>query len=102
MIVKLPFLSLMRTRTAFRALQRIAAAEERSALALERLADRYAPLPALPPSDQELRTATGNSFARDAELARIEEFVERCWKDVKRAPTEEEIVRYLDGEELRL
>jgi hypothetical protein len=88
------------TRRFLRTLERIAVASERQADLLQRLTDRVAPQPiAFHPED--LKT-TGAAFSRDEEQARIQEYVERCEQDLKRQPTDEEIVRYLDGEEVRL
>ncbi len=88
------------TRRFLRTLDRIALATERQADLLQRLADRIAPPPpAFHPDDLK---STGAAFSRDEEQARIQAYVELCEKDLKRLPTDEEIVRYLDGEEVRL
>ena len=79
---------------------RIAAAQERQAAAQERLADFFAPV-VVEPSKADLKES-GPSWTDLAEQGRVQEFVERCVQDVGREPTEEEIERFLDGEEVRL
>ena len=88
------------TRRFLRTLDRIAVAQEQQTLLLQRIADRVAPLP-IEFHAEDLKQ-TGPAFSRDEEQARIQDYVERCEKDLKRQPTDEEIVRYLDGEEVRL
>ena len=88
------------TRRTLRALERMATAQEGIQQHLLRIANRVAPEEPIPAEDQV--KSAGVSFSRDEELARIEDYVATCWQEVHRAPTEEEIVRYLDGEEVRL
>lgn len=88
------------TRRFLRALDRIATTQEQQTALLQRLADRLAPLP-LEFHPEDLKQ-TGSSFVKDEEQVRIQDYVERCIKDVGRLPTDDEIVRYLDGEEVRL
>lgn len=88
------------TRRFLRLFERLVSAQERQADYLQRLADRVAPIP-LAFHESDLRE-TGAAFSKDEEQARIQDFVERCWRDVKREPTDEEILRYLNGEEVRL
>lgn len=87
-------------RRAMKLFERLVIAHEASADALLRLADRYAPKPLV--VDAADLKDTGPSFNRDRDHARIQDFVDRCWKDLQREPTDEEIVRFLDGEEMRL
>lgn len=89
-------------------LRRLSASTTRIADALEaqnqflaRLADRYAPETLPTPTAADLKH-TGPTFSRDTELVRIQEFVERCQRDLHREPTDEEIVDYLDGVEVSL
>lgn len=88
------------TRRVLRTLDRIADAEIAQARALQRLADQFAPLPQI--STTEDLKQTGATFSKDDEQGRIQDYVERCERELKKTPTEEEIVRYLDGEEVRL
>ena len=88
------------TRRTLKALERIALAQEGIHQTLRRVADRVAPEEPIP-AEEQIKSA-GVSFSRDEELARIEDYVAKCWQEVHRAPTEEEIVRYLDGEEVKL
>lgn len=83
------------SRRALRALDRIADAQWESTLLLRRIADRVAPEP-LPADPIALKT-TGVSFSKDQEQVRIQAFVEQCYRDLKREPTEQEIVDHLDG-----
>ena len=59
------------SRRALKALDRIAAAHESSAVSLRRLADRWAPEP-LPDPPQEHLAQTIPAYGRDGEFARIE------------------------------
>lgn len=77
-------------------LDRLTRATERQASALERLADRWAPI--VPdPSPDDLRTS-GPSYRRDEEQVRIQEFVDRFEAELHRLPSEEELLRFLDGQ----
>lgn len=99
--MKFPLLSrFVQSRRSLKLFARLVAAEEQSAAALTRLADQFAPVQKdTPPAELQ---QTGALYRNVAELVRIEEYVERCMQDTGRAPTEEEIVRHLDGEEVRL
>jgi len=100
--MKLDFLNrLVTTRRLLKTLDRLATAQEQQVLLLARLADRLAPVPLPDASKTELLT-TGPSWGRDSEFVRIEEFVEKCERDLKRPPTEDEIVDFLEGRELRI
>lgn len=92
---------LIESRAILRTLSRIAAAEEDQATSLRRLADRYAPDPLPEPPPDDLRQ-TFPAFGRDTEFARIEAFKEQALRDLKREPTEEEILAFLDGKEVSL
>lgn len=84
-------------RRLLKALDRIAVAQESQARSLQRLADHFAPeAPAETPA-KDLKVLTGVSYARDIELATIEVFKERMWRDQRRTPTDEEISDWLDG-----
>lgn len=99
--MKFPRLSrFVQSRRTLKLFARLVVAEEQSAAALTRLADQFAPIQReTPPAELQ---QTGALFRNVDELGRIEDYVERCMKDTGRAPTEEEIVRHLDGEEVRL
>lgn len=87
------------TRRALRDLHRIADSHEQQTALLRRLVDHFAPSPAeFSPADLK---STGVSFNKDDEQAKILAYVEQCERDLKRTPTEEEIVDYLDGVERR-
>lgn len=87
-------------RRLIKAAERIAHEQEKQTLLLQRLADRFAPeAPTVEKAD--LRD-TGASFVSLEEQGRIQDFVERAWRDAGREPTEEEIERFLDGEDVRL
>lgn len=89
------------TRRLLRTLDRMAAAQEQQLVLLGRIADRIAPVPLAEPSKADLRE-TGPSWGRDADFVRIEEFIQKCEQDLHRAPTEDEIVDFLEGRELRI
>jgi hypothetical protein len=100
--MKLDFLNRFVTaRRLLRTLDRLATAQEQQVALLARIADRVAPTPLPEASKTDLLT-TGPSYGRDADFVRIEEFIERCEKDLKRPPTEDEIVDFLEGRELRI
>lgn len=83
------------TRRLLRALEAIADAEQQQVLLLARLVAKFAPdHPAV--AVEDLRT-TGSSFARDEELAKVQDFTEQVRKDLKRDPTDDEIIDFLDG-----
>ena len=102
MKVKLDFLSrFVHTRSMLKALNRLATAQEHQTVLLSRIADRVAPIPLADASTADL-TSTGPSYGRDSEFVRIEAFVEQCERDLKRPPTEDEVVDFLEGRELRI
>ena len=89
-------------RHSVRMLGRIADATERQALAMERIANKIDPAPPAVPDPADLRTLSGVAYHPDAEAAKIEAYIAQCLQDTKRLPTDEEICRYLDGEDVRL
>lgn len=97
------FTRLSVTRRLLRSLDRLAAAQERSAIALERIADHVAPkvqpLTDLSPAEQKI---TGVTYSDLDEQFKTQEFIERCVQEAGREPTPEEIDRFLEGEEVRL
>ena len=86
----------MRSRRLIRSLESLAESQLRIADALDRIADRIDPI--VPDATPEELAKTDNSYATDQTQARIQEYVERVWKDTGRAPTDDEVVRYLEGE----
>jgi hypothetical protein len=83
-------------------LRRLLASQEKTeqhlraiADSLQRLADSFAPVRVDTPVE-DLRE-TGVSFSRDAEQARAMEFEAAIWHTLHRAPTEAEILDFLDG-----
>ena len=100
--MKLDFLARFVTaRRLLRTLDRLATAQEQQVQLLARIADRVAPVPLAEPTKADL-VSTGPSYGRDSEFAKIEEFVRVCERDLKRAPTEDEIVDFLEGRDLRI
>ena len=89
-------------RRSLRLLEQIAAATDRQAAALERIANKIDPPVAADPDPIDLRARTGVSYHPDEEAAKIESYIAKCFADTRRLPTDEEICRYLDGEDVRL
>ena len=87
-------------RRMIRAVERLADAQEQQNKLLARLADRFAPL-APDVSKEDLRSS-GASFVSLEEQGKIQDFTEKVWRDAGRDPTEEEVERFLDGEDVRL
>lgn len=67
--------------------------------ALERLADRFAPLP-VAPTDQEM-AETGLSYVDPVDQALILQYVARCENDTGHTPSDDEILSYLSDEKTR-
>ena len=84
-------------RRLLRALDRQTAAIEIQNQLLARLVDRFAP--EVPAASAEDLRATGVSYTRDREQARILEFIGRMQQDVGREPTDEELLTYLDEQD---
>lgn len=82
-------------RRLLRTLDRIALALEQQSILLQRLADRFVPLTPMV-SAEDLNTS-GPTFSRDEEQVRIQSFVATMQKDLKRDPTDEEVVDFLEG-----
>ena len=82
------------------AAEAIATEQQKQTILLQRLVDHLAP--ELPDYDKADLKGTGVSFVDAGEQGRIQDFVEKAWKDAGREPTEEEIDRFLNGEEVRL
>jgi hypothetical protein len=62
---------------------------------LARLADHFAPV--LPPAE-DLTTQNSISFLNHKEAGRVVDYIDKTMRDTGRAPTEDEIVRYLAEE----
>ena len=92
--------ALFRIRRTIRALERIAQAEEAQAVALGRLAEKFAPAD-LPADEAEVRRGSQIDFSRDQEQARILDFSRKVQQDLGREPSEQEIVDFLDGVPVR-
>lgn len=90
----------MTQRRLLKLLERLTLAQERQTALLERLTNQWAPPPRV--FQPEDLAVTVPVFSRDEEHARIQAYIERCQADLQRAPTDEEIVRFLDGVETRL
>ena len=86
-------------RRFLKAMERLVLAQERQATALERLADKYTPIPLPTPSKDDLRE-TGPSFGRDADFIAIEAFREKVQAIAHREPTDDELNDHLDGKEV--
>lgn len=88
------------SRRALTDLHTLAEAQVSLAASLKRIADHLCG-PNLPePDPQILRADTGVSYSRDEEQTKILDYVERTTKDTGRPPTDDEIVRFLDGVEV--
>lgn len=94
--MKIGWRSIFSIRAGLRDLRRIALAQERIAAALDRIADRVDP-PDFPDSSPEDLKHTGPSFTRDEEQVRIQIYTEQCWRELGRAPTDDEVCGMLDG-----
>lgn len=86
----------LEARSALKALDRLATAMEKQTDLLARLADRFAP--EVQPAKQSDLVPLGGLYTRDSEQARILQFMDETRQTIGRDPSEEEIVRYLDGE----
>lgn len=84
------------TRRTLRALEQIALAQTEQTHLLRRLTDRLAPEEKVS-SAEDLRT-TGPSFSRDAEQAKMLEFIDKTYRSTGREPSEDEVIAYLDGQ----
>ena len=87
------------TRRLVKALERQASATEAQNLLLARLADHFAP--ELPPISEADRVTSGPSFARNAQLARLEEWTEGFLGRMGRPPTETEVEDWLHEDDER-
>lgn len=95
MTLRLPGRSWFASRRAIRALESIAADQHQIRLLFQRIADRLDPPPIeVTPADLAKTDAT---YSQDETQARIADYVESVWTDTKRAPTDEEIVAFLEG-----
>ncbi len=88
-------------RRVLKAIDRLVLAEEAQASALTRIADRFSPRP-LPQATKDDLATTGPSYGRDQDFVKIEEFKGKVWDAARREPSEEEIIDFLDGREVRL
>ena len=81
------------------ALERIATTQETQTVLLQRLVDQLAPLPIAVIDPAELQKVSGVSHVSYGELGVVQDYIEKVQQAVGRAPTEEEIAAFLDGEE---
>jgi hypothetical protein len=87
-------------RRVVKALETIAQQQTEQTQLLRRLADHVAP--AAPVVEKADLKGSGPSFVSLEEQGRIQDFTERAWRDAGREPTEEEVERFLEGEDVRL
>jgi len=83
------------------ALEAIAEGQARQNILIARLVDRFAPdAPVVNAAD--IQKLTGVSHVNYHEQGQIQDYAERVYRDTGREPTEDEIVRFLEGEDTRL
>jgi hypothetical protein len=87
-------------RRVVKAIDELVVLHRRQTEALERIADRVAPI-LVETSPADLKQTTAD-FVDYSTQGRIQDYVERVVQDSGREPTEEEIMAYLEGQEQRL
>jgi hypothetical protein len=96
--MKLPGLTnFLRLRHFLKAFDRLVAAQESQAHSLLRLANHVAGIEVSEPSPEDLQKLSGVSYVRDGEQRRIQDFEDQMFRRLGRAPTEDEIIAFLDG-----
>jgi len=95
------FSRIVTMRRLIKAVEGIAEAQARQNILLARLVDRFAPdAPVVNAAD--IQQLTGVSHVNYHEQGQIQDYAERVYRDTGREPTEDEIVRFLEGEDTRL
>lgn len=86
------------THRLLKALDRLATAQETQNALLTRLVTHVCGPEVVSVTPEELRVHSGVTFSRDEEQGRILDFIARMERDTGHAPTEEEVLAFLDGQ----
>lgn len=85
-------------RTLAREVAALRKTTEQQTLLLERLADRFAPLPPTSTAQDARAAGTGVDYLDVAEANLVQAYVDKMARDLGRTPTDDEILTYLADE----